>query len=724
MYVVRENRAGLIIQCSSAYVPGAPAASRHTIAHRSSPLTWINPRCLAPCEESPVNDRDRIGRFGARAQLSVEPGKAAPLGSTLSPEGVNFSIYSKSCTHMELLLFDRTDDAGPSAVVALDAARHRTYHYWHAFVPGLRAGQIYGYRAHGPLDPKRGLRFDAAKVLFDPYGKAMAVPQGYSRRAASGPGDDCAIAIKSVVADPQAYDWEGDVPLQRPFFHTVIYELHVGGFTRHPSSGLPAQTRGTYRGLIDKIPYLQDLGITAVELLPVFQFDAQDAPPGLANYWGYSSLSFFAPHAAYSSRPGPFGPLDEFRDMVKALHRAGIEVILDVAFNHTAEGDHLGPTLCYRGLENAAYYILQDDPSRYADYSGTGNTLNGNQPIVRRLIVDSLRYWVECMHVDGFRFDLASILSRDEKGRPLENPPVLWDIESDPVLAGTKLIAEAWDAAGLYQLGSFVGDSWKEWNGRFRDDVRSFMKGDPATARRLARRLLGSPDLYSHEEREPEQSINFVTCHDGFTLNDLVSYDRKHNEANGEGNRDGNDFNLSWNCGVEGPSDDIARRAPAQPPGEELHRAHAARRRHAAASHGRRSPAHAARQQQCLLPGQRIELVRLERPREARRRAPLHAPDARAAVAALGLHMAGEEPHAERAAQGGADRLARDQALQPGLARRVPQPRADGADARRQSAHPRHRQRVLGGARLRAAARRGRASGLATRHRYVSRVAP
>jgi len=513
---------------------------------------------LAPCEESPVNDRDRIGRVRARTQLSVETGKPAPLGSTLSPEGVNFSVYSKSCTHMELLLFDRADDAGPSAVIALDAARHRTYHYWHAFVPGLRAGQIYGYRAHGPLDPGRGLRFDAAKVLFDPYGKAMALPQGYSRHAASGPGDDCAIAMKSVVADPQAYDWEGDLPLQRPFSQTVIYELHLRGFTRHPSSGLPAQTRGTYRGLIDKIPYLHNLGVSAVELQPVFQFDAQDAPPGLANYWGYSSLSFFVPHAAYSSRPGPFGPLEEFRDMVKALHRAGIEVILDVALNHTAEGDHRGPTLCYRGLENAAYYLLQDDASRYADYSGTGNTLNANQPIVRRLIVDSLRYWVECMHVDGFRFDLASILSRDEKGRPLESPPVLWDIESDPALAGTKLIAEAWDAAGLYQVGSFVGDNWKEWNGRFRDDVRSFMKGDHASVRRLARRLLGSPDLYSHEAREPEQSVNFVTCHDGFTLNDLVSYERKHNEANGEGSRDGSDFNLSWNCGVEGPSDDIA----------------------------------------------------------------------------------------------------------------------------------------------------------------------
>jgi isoamylase len=278
----------------------------------------------------------------------------------------------------------------------------------------------------------------------------------------------------------------------------------------------------------------------------------------LVNYWGYSPVSFFAPHAGYSSRKDPLGPVDEFRDLVKALHRAGIEVILDVVYNHTAEGNAEGPTLCFRGLANEVYYILCDDRARYANYSGTGNTLNANQPIVRRMILDSLRYWVEHMHVDGFRFDLASILARDETGRPLENPPVLWDIESDPVLAGTKLIAEAWDAAGLYQVGSFIGDSWKEWNGRFRDDVRGFVKGDSDTVRLLAQRVLGSPDIFGHQEREPEQSINFVTCHDGFTLNDLVSFNNKHNEANGEGNRDGLETNLSWNCGVEGPTDDTA----------------------------------------------------------------------------------------------------------------------------------------------------------------------
>jgi glycogen operon protein len=275
------------------------------------------------------------------------------------------------------------------------------------------------------------------------------------------------------------------------------------------------------------------------------------------NYWGYQPVSFFAPHQAYSSRQDPLGPVAEFRDMVKALHRAGIEVILDVVFNHTAEGDHAGPTLCFRGLDNPTYYILDIDKSRYADYTGCQNTLNANDPIVRRLIVDSLRYWVQEMHVDGFPFDLASVLSRDPSGRPVPNPPVLWDIESHPALAGTKLIAEAWDAAGLYQVGSFIGDAWKEWNGRFRDDVRSFFRGEPGSVGRVADRLVGSPEVYGREEREIERSVNFVTCHDGFTLNDLVSYDHKHNEANGEDNRDGADDNRSWNCGVEGPTDDV-----------------------------------------------------------------------------------------------------------------------------------------------------------------------
>jgi len=485
-----------------------------------------------------------------------EKGDSSPLGATPSPDGVNFSVFSRHATGVELLLFDGIDDTKAASVVRLDPAANRTYYYWHVFAPNVRPGQLYGYRVEGPFDPSSGMRFDPAKVLLDPYGRGVMVPSAYDRAAARRPGDNAATALKSVVVDVSAYDWEGDVPLQRPSSRTIVYEMHVRGFTRHPSSGLSDKTRGTFAGLIEKIPYLQRLGITAVELLPVFQFDSQDSPPGLVNYWGYAPVSFFAPHRGYSSRRDPLGPVDEFRDMVKALHRAGIEVILDVVFNHTAEGDHSGPTLSFRGLDNATYYILDADRSRYANYSGTGNTLNANHPIVRRMIVDSLRYWVDVMHVDGFRFDLASILERDESGSVLPSPPVLWDIESDPALAGTKLIAEAWDAAGLYDVGSFVGDSWKEWNGRFRDDVRSFFRGEEGVIQAFADRLIGSPSIYGHEQREPEQSVNFVTCHDGFTLNDLVSYDRKHNEANGEDNRDGADDNRSWNGGVEGPTED------------------------------------------------------------------------------------------------------------------------------------------------------------------------
>ena len=486
----------------------------------------------------------------------VTPGQSSPLGATIANGGVNFSVFSRNAEGIDLLLFEQEDDGRPARVIQLDPAISRSYHYWHAFVPGIQPGQLYGYRARGPFNPARGMRFDPGKVLLDPYARGVVVPRNYSRQAGRHPGDNCASAMKSVVVDAASYDWEGDRPLRRASARTIIYEMHVRGFTRHPSSGLNENLRGTYAGLIQKIPYLKQLGITAIELLPVFQFDLQDCPPGKVNYWGYAPVSFFAPHQAYSSRQDPLGPINEFRDMVKALHRQGLEVILDVVFNHTAEGDHTGPTISLRGLDNSIYYLLEPDQAYYANFSGTGNTLNANHPIVRRLIVESLRYWVEAMHVDGFRFDLASILARDLSGQVLPNPPVLWDIESDPVLAGTKLIAEAWDAAGLYQVGTFIGDSWKEWNGRFRDDVRSFFRGEEGFVGRLADRLLGSPEIYGHKEREAEQSVNFVTCHDGFTLNDLVSYNQKHNEANGEDNRDGANDNRSWNCGVEGPSDD------------------------------------------------------------------------------------------------------------------------------------------------------------------------
>lgn len=488
---------------------------------------------------------------------NVNASQSSPLGATICEGGVNFSIFSRNATGIDLLLFDHEDDPKPARVIKIDPCVGHTYHYWHVFVPGVQVGQLYGYRAHGLFEPSIGMLFNPAKVLLDPYGRGVVVPKNYNRDAACKAGDNSDVAMKSVVVDTRKYNWEGDTPLKLPSSRTIIYEMHVKGFTRHPSSGVPEKTHGTYAGLIEKIPYLQDLGITAVELLPVFQFDASDCPHGLVNYWGYAPVSFFAPHQAYSSRQDPLGPVDEFRDMVKALHRANIEVILDVVFNHTAEGKNQdGPTLCFRGLDNSIYYILEKGGSDYANYSGCGNTLNPNHPIVRRMVIDSLRYWVEEMHIDGFRFDLASILARGESGQLMANPPVLWDIESDPVLAGTKIIAEAWDAAGLYQVGSFLGDSWKEWNGRFRDDVRDFFRGQENSVKRLADRIVGSPEIYGHEEREAEQSVNFITCHDGFTLNDLVSYNNKHNEANGEENRDGSNDNLSWNCGIEGPTDD------------------------------------------------------------------------------------------------------------------------------------------------------------------------
>jgi len=489
---------------------------------------------------------------------SEDVGRSAPLGATPRDGGVNFSLYSRHATQVELLFFDQEDDAKPARVFSLDPVKNRTYHYWHIFVPGALAGQIYAYRVYGPFEPELGMRFDPTKVLLDPYARSVLVPKKYDRETARRPGDNTATAMKCGVVDLSGYNWEEDRPLHHPSSKTIIYEMHVRGFTQHPSSGLAENLRGTYAGLAQKIPYWKDLGITAVELLPVFQFDAQDCPPGVTNYWGYAPVGFFAPHRRYSSRQGIDGPIQEFREMVKALHRADIEVILDVVFNHTAEGNHTGPTLSFRGIDNRCYYLLEPDHARYSNYSGTGNTLYSNHPIVRRMILDSLRYWVEEMHVDGFRFDLASVLARDIRGKVMSNPPLLWDIESEPAIAGIKMIAEAWDASGLYQVGQFVGDSWKEWNGKFRDDARDFFRAAPGSVSHMADRFLGSPEIYAHKEREAEQSINFITCHDGFTLNDLVSYNQKHNEANLEENRDGTNDNRSWNCGVEGPTDDLA----------------------------------------------------------------------------------------------------------------------------------------------------------------------
>jgi isoamylase len=485
----------------------------------------------------------------------METGSPYPLGASVTATGVNFSVFSYHATRAELVLFDSEDATQPSRIVDLVPGTNRISPYWYVHLPGIKAGQLYGYRMSGPFAPDLGHRFDPEKILLDPYARAIS-SKNYQRSAAAGSGDNAAAAAKSVVADLSSYDWEGDQPLGHPFSRTVLYEVHVGGFTRNPNSGVAEQKRGTYAGLIEKIPYLKELGITAVELMPVFQFDAQDAPAGLENYWGYSPMSFFAPHGAYSSRSDPLGCLDEFRDMVKAFHKNDIEVILDVVYNHTAEGSGAGPTFSFKGLDNRFYYLLSDDLSEYANYTGTGNTLNSNFAVVRRMIGDSLRYWVSEMHVDGFRFDLAAVLTRDEHGRSVHDAPILWDIDSDPVLAGRKLIAEAWDAGGLYLVGAFGGDRWKEWNGRFRDDVRRFLKSDRDTVLNLRQRLIGSPDIYSKPRHPPEQSINFMTCHDGFTLNDLVSFNQKHNEANGENNRDGSSENYSWNCGVEGPTED------------------------------------------------------------------------------------------------------------------------------------------------------------------------
>lgn len=495
-----------------------------------------------------------------KMQHRVLPGKSFPLGATVAPDksGVNFCVYSRNATMVELLLFDSPEAEHASDIIRLNILNNRSYFYWHCFVQGIGPGQVYAYRVYGPYKPGEGLKFDPEKVLVDPYSR-LITDNLYNREAARKPGSNIDCSMRSVVVDTTDYNWEGDMPLNFDRARTVIYELHVKGFTANPNSGVSDEHRGTFRGLVEKIPYLKDLGITSVELLPIQQFDPHDVRPPLVNYWGYNPFAFFAPHRAYSSDQSLLGPVNEFRDMVKAFHKAGLEVILDVVFNHTAEGDETGPVLSYRGFENNDYYIIDEENKYlYANYTGCGNTLNANHSVVKRMIIDSLKYWVSEMHVDGFRFDLASVFSRGADGEPLEDPPILWQIESDPVLAGTKLIAEAWDAGGLYQVGSFVGYKWAEWNGKFRDDVRRFARGDKGLVPTVLRRLAASPDIYTDPLRNPARGINFVTCHDGFTLNDLVSYNLKHNEANRENNRDGANENFSWNCGVEGPTSDHA----------------------------------------------------------------------------------------------------------------------------------------------------------------------
>ena len=491
--------------------------------------------------------------------FTTRPGTPHPLGATVQPGGVNFSVFSQYASGIDLLVFDRHDAPEPAQVITLSPETNRTFHFWHVFVEGAAAGLHYAYRVDGPWAPDQGHRFNRNKVLIDPYAKGNSTAL-WRRGDACGDQDNLATSMRSVVIDTAAYDWGGDAPLNRPIEETIIYEMHVGGFTRSASAGVTAQP-GTFRALIEKIPYLKDLGVTAVELLPLFQFDDSESREvdgrRLTNYWGYSTMGYFAPHTGYCEKPQEGAHLDEFRDMVKAFHAADIEVFLDVVFNHTDEGNHMGPTFAFKGFDNATYYYLvHGDQQYYFDYTGCGNTFNCNHPIGAKLIVDCLKFWVQEMHVDGFRFDEGSVLSRGPDGAPMQYPPVLWNIELDDALAGTKVVAEAWDAAGLYQIGHFPGFRWGEWNGRYRDDLRRFVKGDPGLIGAVANRIAGSADLYQWSGHQPVNSVNFITAHDGFTLNDLVSYDGKHNDANGEGNRDGIDDNQSWNCGAEGPTDD------------------------------------------------------------------------------------------------------------------------------------------------------------------------
>lgn len=493
----------------------------------------------------------------------IEPGRTHPLGATPDAEGVNFSLYTGEATAVDLLLFAGHDDPEPAQIIPLDPRIHTTFRFWHVYVRGLRPGAYYAYRVDGPHDlVGKGHRFDREKGLLDPYARGV-VTSRWNRGAACRPGDNLATSMRGVVIDLADYNWEGDQPLRRPLAEQIIYEVHVGGFTRSPSA--ESRYPGTFLGLIERIPYLQELGITAVELLPIFQFDPTDiyrsGPHGeqLTNYWGYNPFAFFTPHNGYCVAPEEGAHIREFRDMVKALHRAGLEVILDVVYNHTSEGNDAGPVINLKGLDNPVYYHLDPaDHGRYQNYSGCGNTINCNHPIAEKLIVESLEFWVREMHVDGFRFDEGSILSRGEDGNPMVHPPLIWHIELSEVLADTIIIAEAWDAAGVYQIGYFPGYRWAEWNPFYRDEIRRFVKGDPGLVGRIASRLAGSADIYQATGHLPLNSVNFITCHDGFTLYDWVSYTHKHNEANGEANADGINDNLSGNHGVEGETDDPA----------------------------------------------------------------------------------------------------------------------------------------------------------------------
>lgn len=504
----------------------------------------------------------------------VQSGMPFGFGATVMQNGVNFSVYSRDATAVSLVLFESDNAKEPAAVIPLDCKKNKTGDVWHIFAEGLKEGALYLYKVDGPYIPPQGLRFNKNKYLFDPYAKAFSAgsvfksynklrKQGFSVNK-GGEILDLSDFPKCVVVNDD-FDWEGDKPLNYPIENIVIYETHVKGFTASETSNVQKEIAGTYKGFSQKIDYLKKLGITSVELLPVFEFDENEnsninpkTGEKLVNYWGYSTIGFFAPKTSYSSDKTPGGCVKEFKQLVKELHKAGIEVILDVVYNHTAEGNEHGYTFEFRGLQNDVYYSLpQNDKNYYMNFSGCGNSINCNHPVVAQMIIDSLRYWVVQMHIDGFRFDLASILTRTSTGNviPLDWPSVTAAINNDPILSKTKIIAEPWDCAGLYQLGGFpAGENnrWSEWNGRFRDDIRRFNRGDENVATAAATRIAGSSDCYNHSGRKPMASVNFITAHDGFTLNDLVSYNYKHNDENGEQNRDGSDDNISYNHGFEG----------------------------------------------------------------------------------------------------------------------------------------------------------------------------
>jgi glycogen operon protein len=502
---------------------------------------------MSSVERIDIYPTHEVGGYKLRA------GRALPFGASMVPGGVNFSIYSSHATSCSLVLFEK---GAPQTIAEIPFPdEFRIGNVFSMIVFGLDYENTeYGFRMDGPFDPEEGHRFDKNKVLMDPYAKAIG---GRDVWGVQPNWDDMYQHRARLVYDD--FDWQSDRPLETPIEDLVIYEMHVRGFTRHESSNV--KNPGTFAAMREKIPYLKELGVNAVELLPIYEFDEfENSKPSpitgelLMNYWGYSTVGFFAPKAGYAATGRLGMQVDELKALIKDLHKNGIEVILDVVFNHTAEGNEHGPTISFRGLDNRVYYMLTPD-GYYFNFSGTGNTLNCNNPVVRNMVLDCLRYWAAEYHIDGFRFDLAAILGRDQNGAPLANPPLLEMLAHDPILAKCKLIAEAWDAGGLYQVGSFPAyGRWAEWNGKYRDGIRRFLKGDENLLGDVAQRLQGSPDLYAF--RGPTASINFITCHDGFTLNDLVSYNGKHNDANGEGNRDGGDDNNSWNCGWEGLSDD------------------------------------------------------------------------------------------------------------------------------------------------------------------------